>query len=52
MTPLTEVEDEIFFQDEISLPTGGETKRHSPDQSMEKASVAKEPGKAYREKKR
>ena len=32
ITPLTEVDDEIFFQDEMSLPIGGESKRHSRDQ--------------------
>ena len=51
-TPLTLVEEEIFFQAAISLPIGGQTKMHSSDQETEKASVAKEPGKAYFEKKR
>ena len=44
--------DRIFFQAEISLPIGGQMKRHSPDQLTEKASVQREPVKAYREKKR
>ena len=44
MTPLTVVEEESFFQVAINLPMGGQMKRHSPDQSKEKASVAKERG--------
>ena len=52
MAPETLVEAAIFFQAAMSLPIGGQTKRHSLDQLTEKASVAEEPGYAYLEKKR
>ena len=52
MTPRREDEEEIFFQAGMSLPIGGQTKATSLAQSTEKASVAREPGYAYREKKR
>ena len=52
MTPRADEEEMIFFHDAINLPMGGQTKRHSLDQSTEKASVANEPGKAKREKNR
>ena len=50
--PLTEFEAMIFFQVAIIRPTGGQRKRVSDSQETEKASVAKEPGKANSENQR
>ena len=52
ITPLTFSVMAIFFHAETNLPIGGHTKMHSLDQDTEKASVARDPGNAYLEKKR
>ena len=44
ITPVIEAVEESFFQAAINFPIGGQMKRHSPVQSTEKASVAKELG--------
>ena len=51
-TPLADDVIEIFFHAEMSFEMGGQTKRHSPSQETDKPSVARDPGKAYREKNR
>ena len=50
--PLVELDEIIFFHVEISRPTGGQRKRVSFSHETEKASVAKEPGKANSENQR
>ena len=50
IAPLELLEREIFFQDEINFPIGGQTKRHSLLHDTENASVADDPGSAYFEK--
>ena len=52
MTPLVKGDEEIFFQEAMTFPIGGQTKRHLPNQVTEKASVAKDRGYAKREKNR